>query len=137
MTSWQTWAAALSTLASSPEAALSHRVVNFDLASEDKVGAAAIRCLQAATACLTAGLFAIEDPPEGVVELLAAADEVAEFAVVAAVVAELEAAGVAAELDEEELPPHPPIRAATASSAKSVLIMRDTLKARVLSFSVV
>ena len=127
----------MSTLASSPEAALSHRVDNFDLASEDRVGAPAIRCLQAATACLTAGLFAIEDPPEGVVELLAAADEVAEFAVVAAVVAELEAAGVAAELDEEELPPHPPIRAATASSAKSVLIMRDTLKARVLSFSVV
>ena len=126
----------MSTLASSPEAALSHRVVNFDLASADRVGAPAIRCLQAATACLTAGLFAIEDPPEGVVELLAAADEVAEFAVVAAVVAELEA-GVAAELDEEELPPHPPIRAATASSAESVLIMRDTLKARLLSFSVV
>ncbi len=114
---------------------MSHNVVSFVLASDDRFGAASIRCLHAATAALTAGLLAIEDPPVGVVVL---ADAAALLDDDAAVVLEVEAAGVEdAELDEEELLPHPPMMAATASSAESVLIMRETLVIDTDRFSVV
>ena len=134
--SWQTCAAAFSTPASSPDAALSHRLVSLALASAEMFGAEAMRDLHAATAAFTVGLFASEDPPVGVEE---AADAVALLEDDAAVVLE-EAAGAeddVAELDEEELLPHPPMRAATASSAESFLIMGDTLVIRAATFSVV
>ena len=86
-------------------------------------GAAAIRCLQAATAAFTAGLLAIAEPPEEDEALLDDA---------AAVVLELVAGAddEDAVLEEELLLPHPPITAATASSAESFLIMADTLAVR-------
>jgi hypothetical protein len=132
--SWQTWAAALRTPASLPEAAWSHRLVSFAFASAEMFGAAAIRDLHAAMAALTAGLLAIAEPPVEPAEDAALLDDAA--AVVLELVAGAADDDVDAVLEEELLLPHPPITAATASRAESFLIMADTLAATAAAFSV-
>jgi hypothetical protein len=123
--SWQTCDAALTTAASLPEAAWSHRLVSLPLASDDRFGAAEIRCLQAATAAWICGLLARLPPPEGD-ELVGAADDVV-VALVGAELLELAADVAAVVLDEELLPPQPAMTAATTASVANVLIMVATL----------
>jgi hypothetical protein len=117
----------LSTAASLPDAASSHRWLSLPLASDDRFGAAEILDLQEATAAWIVGLLARPAPPEGVELVDAAADDVVAALVgvleLGAELLELVADDAAGLLDEELLPPHPATTAATTASVANVLIM--------------